>query len=199
MIVSYIGLYIQRMLSTIANSIFTEKIHNKIYQYIDPQTCNPNWDYDAWVKQQTGKLPLIHISFANENSGGRLLLPKKDRGKFIFPNVWIVVHRSDLMKPNSSYLDEICTVLHEYGHYISMQKGDPKNQVTEVGSSLLIDRSLQKSLWYDEECNAWKYAFFTIRKLPIHNLYKIILLPIAILKSIIPLYGYRMFAEGLID
>lgn len=178
-----------------------ETIHKKIFRYVDQKTCYEGFtDYDRWIQKQYLGSSWLHIYMSDkDNVNDRLKITKDDKGMFR-PRRMILIHRQNKSKPDLSFADEITTVLHEYGHYVSFHKGniDDDVQTTEVGSSYLIHKSLQKSLVYDEEYNAWKHAFFTVWHLPAPKTFRICLYPYMAAKAIIALHSYRMFVEGIV-
>lgn len=87
------------------------------------------------------------------------------------PNrIW--VHRKYCNSPDISYLDEIISLLHEYGHFLSLHYSENSNNyISEKDYDYnliagLIQKDQPKQTFL-EEINAWKYAFLTIRSLPI--------------------------------
>lgn len=180
-------------------------VHNELLVFIDKKTYHPNWDYGKYrccLVLDRSNNPWQHIFLCNETNPSNIVwrVSKNERGLFYHKHT-ILIHRSDLTKPNKSYCDEVITALHEYGHYTSIHKGDITDGImtTEFGCSSIIDKNLQKHAWFIEECNAWKYAIYTIWSLPTSIRIKTWLYIMAPLRAILALHGYLMWAEGIID
>lgn len=130
------------------------ELHDIIFEYIDRQLCHSQFNYDYHIKN---KYFLICITSSLIDPGN----------KGIYQNGKIWIHRFNLNKPNVSYMEEIVLVLHEYGHHISLNRGD-KVSVTEVGfiyKSNTLDNP--RKIILKEELNAWKHAILTIKRLPV--------------------------------
>ncbi|HEY5268182.1 MAG TPA: hypothetical protein VII94_03530 [Candidatus Saccharimonadales bacterium] len=108
------------------------------------------------------------------------------RGLFHPPNN-IIIHRYNLTQPNTTYVDEICTALHEYGHYISYIKCDDYAK-SEVG--YVYEEKYDPKLRFKEEVNAWKYGFITIWELPLSIVSKIMLIWFCFWTAVECLAGY---------
>ena len=156
-----------------------EKIHRKVFLFVDEQLLL--WDPVhalTTILNNRNHFGYYRVTFKcsdgkpqEEVLKNRLPMFQVNRGLFCPPNE-VIIHRYDLAKPNTSYVDEILTVLHEYGHYTSYKKEkDPTK--TEVG--YVYEEVYDVKLRLREETNAWKYGFITLWELSIPLLTKIFL------------------------
>lgn len=85
----------------------------------------------------------------------------------------IYIHRTNKYRPRVSYGDEICTILHEWGHLENMEynlknnKDNKYNNTLKSITSFDYETPFNKQLfsWYKEELLAWirtPYLLFTV-------------------------------------
>lgn len=156
-----------------------EKIHRQIFLFVDERLFL--WDpVRALTVMLTGKNDFGYYRITFKCSDGkspqellknRMPMFRASRGLFCPPND-VIIHRYDIAKPNMSYVDEICTVLHEYGHYISYTKEKDPNK-SEVG--YVYEKVYDVKLRFKEEANAWRYGFITLWKFSLPFLTKVLL------------------------
>lgn len=105
----------------------------------------------------------------------------------------IRIRRNHKKRPNISYFDEICTIAHEFGHFLSRQK-KPVNDRQDAAYLRLRDcqhmSRTDVQLVLNEEIRAWNYGWKTLSNFGFEDKKYI-----KVGKSAV--CGYQKFAEKL--
>lgn len=161
----------------------SKDVHDKIVHFIDTKISG--------IDDGTLRKVIFHCSEMTNDDyvfvGGK--------AKFYADSPRIFIHRVINHIPNESFLDEVMSILHEYGHHISLFKGKYPD-ITEVGYSYNVEEIVQGELTILEEVNAWRYAIITIWELPISELDKMIICSSMFHRASTDLYSYKIGFNG---
>ena len=154
--------------------------HTDIFHFVDQKLCYSGYDYNRYRQKNNGKYFKIRFSTGSLEKGEIFVCYEDERGKYWGNGNRIAIYRKQKDKPHKSYVDEIATLLHEYGHHISLTNGiakedciiTEKNYIYGIGKTIYNDRSVVLR----EEINAWKHAISNVFNIPVSNIIKIIIL-----------------------